>query len=567
LRINSFVLQVTLEIANYSRNHYDKYMGCIWGGGQGMAIIRPEVLDEDIYSDPFRKAEITVFEACKRLPNKWYVLYGVFWKDDSLRSSKTEGEADFVIVGPEIGIIIMEVKGGGITRIGDSWYSIDRKSNTHPIKNPIKQADISRYHIRDYIKRDIIFANKYLMDVSMVCFPNISKEYLKGYIDCPLVNQIGFEDLSNLYERLTQMNPDKKQYLSDKECLTIANILKPDNLMPGTLSVLARRQTEIMDRLTAEQEYILKVAERNKMVAITGPAGSGKTLVAMKWALMQSRKGKKVLVLVPPRNLRLYYKSILGNESNIKIDDFSDADSHFYENYDLIVIDESQLFPMDLWKKIGQHILDSNDSRLLFIYDANQNLLQHDLFDNGWPITELNLKKIIRNTKEIAETSSRFMTDKYDLEIVGPSGPEVYILETEDSSTESDEMRLIDDFILQLVIKEDFDYSDIVVLFADSGGSRFKETENRNGLSYRTTKTFSGQSNKHPIIKCGSVSSYIGMESSVVVLVGLDKIDKKMITEACYIGTSRARNVLAITANKKTIDKYLGNIQHKHLTK
>ena len=59
---------------------------------------------------------------------KWIVLYGVTWLSDKVTfAGSTEGECDFVIIGPEIGLLIIEVKGGRIGGNADGWYSYNRR--------------------------------------------------------------------------------------------------------------------------------------------------------------------------------------------------------------------------------------------------------------------------------------------------------------------------------------------------------------------------------------------------------------------------------------------------------
>ncbi len=60
-------------------------------------------------------AEIKVLQALRRLPEAWVVLHSVAWQ--SLRDGRQgDGEADVLAINPEVGVVVIEVKGGGVGR-------------------------------------------------------------------------------------------------------------------------------------------------------------------------------------------------------------------------------------------------------------------------------------------------------------------------------------------------------------------------------------------------------------------------------------------------------------------
>ena len=76
-----------------------------------MARFIPDVVPEDIVHD----SERVVYEALRGLPMDFVVLHSFPWlrplrdlTDEPLR----EGEADFVILHPQRGLLVLEVKGG-----------------------------------------------------------------------------------------------------------------------------------------------------------------------------------------------------------------------------------------------------------------------------------------------------------------------------------------------------------------------------------------------------------------------------------------------------------------------
>ena len=115
-----------------------------------MARIYPERLPESITSDPGRQAECRVYSLLKTLPDRYMIFYSVHWQAHTTTWGVSEGEADFFIVHPDMGIIVLEVKGGGIRYDAstDQWYSHSEGGNVYPIKDPIDQGRRNHYNLQ-----------------------------------------------------------------------------------------------------------------------------------------------------------------------------------------------------------------------------------------------------------------------------------------------------------------------------------------------------------------------------------------------------------------------------------
>jgi hypothetical protein len=108
-----------------------------------MANIIPHLSPNQIATIPSR-AEQKVYTALQaQMPNDWLVVHSLeFIMTTSKYNSHGDREADFVIFAPKYGVLVVEVKGGGIEydkRI-DQWYSIDKNQCKNEIKNPLRQA-------------------------------------------------------------------------------------------------------------------------------------------------------------------------------------------------------------------------------------------------------------------------------------------------------------------------------------------------------------------------------------------------------------------------------------------
>ena len=116
-----------------------------------MARMYPEKIPPGMKSD----AERRLFEQFRdEFSDEFLVFSQVHWLARRRSGGATDGEADFVIAHPRYGALVIEVKGGGIRRDAQTgqWFSIDRESAEHEIKDPFDQARRSMYALRDKIR-------------------------------------------------------------------------------------------------------------------------------------------------------------------------------------------------------------------------------------------------------------------------------------------------------------------------------------------------------------------------------------------------------------------------------
>ncbi len=112
-----------------------------------MAKLFPERLPSDTFD-----SERRVYEALARdLDDDFTVFHSVSWH---AQSRKPDGEADFLIAHPDLGFIVLEVKGGGIDFDArrSQWSSTDRSGVSHPIHDPFTQA----LHAKHELMRELV---------------------------------------------------------------------------------------------------------------------------------------------------------------------------------------------------------------------------------------------------------------------------------------------------------------------------------------------------------------------------------------------------------------------------
>lgn len=92
-------------------------------------------------------AERVLYDSLRdSLPPEFTVMHSVRWVVRD-RNRLSDGEADFLIVHPRLGLLVVEVKGGDISCQGGEWFSRSRGGESHSIKNPFAQASSNKYRV------------------------------------------------------------------------------------------------------------------------------------------------------------------------------------------------------------------------------------------------------------------------------------------------------------------------------------------------------------------------------------------------------------------------------------
>ncbi|MFD2271477.1 nuclease-related domain-containing protein [Undibacterium arcticum] len=81
-------------------------------------------------------------------------FYSRPWWGISPKGGELDGEADFILVHPDHGLLFLEVKGGAIAYdpTTDQWTSRDRNGIRHKIKDPVKQATTCKHQFLGRLK-------------------------------------------------------------------------------------------------------------------------------------------------------------------------------------------------------------------------------------------------------------------------------------------------------------------------------------------------------------------------------------------------------------------------------
>ena len=524
-----------------------------------MAKVYP-TFTEDFHSS---LGEYKIFNALKKLPDDWYILYSLNW-NSRLKNGKIQwGEADFVILHKKYGLLVIEVKSGGIEYKDGNWIQTRLDNNEkHQMKNPFTQADKSKYKFIDIIENVLPYGKKCYVDKA-VWFPSVNKtsfdELPPEYDPSIILTEEALENpISYLIKAFDFYNSKQQTNLEQEDFKRIFNALMPEfNLVPSASNIIEESDYSFL-QLTKDQQKVLDFISDQGNVAIQGGAGTGKTFIAVEQARRFSESGE-VLFLCFNRYLykhlenKCFYKNVdyynihtfinkfsseavLTNEELLAVLETIDFDDL---NYKYIIIDEAQDIDNNILTMIIEKATKLN-IRCFVFYDKNQVLYTSTI----QPIfnefeCKLTLTKNCRNTYKILSTTNSplnipIKTDEYCVEGIMPK---LYI------STSCEQLKEQIATTIQEYLGNGYEKNDIVILTLNTEeNSILSEMDKIGDFKLKTDDTIDGD------ILFTTSKKYKGLESKVVLLVDFnsDILAKEELTRLFYVSTSRARQKLDI---------------------
>lgn len=550
-----------------------------------MATIIPKLSESQIFKiEP--RSEQKVYKALyEQLPSDWLVVHSLeFVKQTSKYSSHGDREADFVIFAPTYGVLVIEVKGGGIEYDEQikQWHSIDKYQNKHKIKNPLKQAKDAKYEIRNHFaskgKRDILIAHGAL-------FPDISNISALSNPAIPTNILGGSDKLNNLKAWIISIFEYWSGEQPNYNPLEISGINIANQLYGKQVSIqqsLASKIEEEIEQqiiLTNQQKNILRQLKKRKEAIIEGGAGTGKTVLALDHAQTLARQGLKVLLLCYNQKLGNVLKEksdgieglhtmsfhqfchwrikqvqsdtnrdlLIEASSNYPSDDKFDVwmpsaliDSYELSpiSYDVIIVDEGQDFKEEYWFAI-EELRDRNSKTQLYIFKDSNQAIYTSVDDFPIDVEPLYLFDNCRNTRTIHNLAYQYYEGE-EIEAPDLDGEPIEFLHNNNLEKQA---QLIDQKIAKLINEENIKPKDIAVIILDNytiAQELLVKTRNKKLWAF---KEFSPKSN----VLVETAKRFKGLEANIIFLWILDP--SNMEDKLLYVSISRARFRLCVVGD------------------
>ena len=523
-------------------------------------------------------AERRLYEGfLEQLDDAFVVYHSVDWVLGG-HGAPEEGEADFVIAHPELGVLALEAKGGALVYDpATRRWTQSGHSGPHTLdKDPFTQAKGEMHSLMRILEGQEGYERWRPSLGFGVAMPDGRYEHA-AHPGAPAEVVIDRDDLSRREERVTEIlrywsRSGRRFGAEGIDALAYALGFRVEVRTP--LRVRFDEEDRKIVELTQDQAWVLAFVANRRRAAITGPAGSGKTLLATALATKLAAKGLRTLLTCRSRRLAEHLRETTEGVANLEVDHFhelcvrvareagvetpaftDEPDTDLFEHalpealaeaaarlgprYDAIVVDEGQDFREWWWPALLALHRDPDDGILYVFADQQQSLYGGDL-----PIDSADrvgpLAHNIRNSKQIAEFVSVFYDGDDRPVSRGPLGRPVEVLGYRD---DADLTHVLEVVLMNLLGEEGLRPGDVAIITpAGPKRSRLLATE-RVGRFRLTDRVEEGT------VLATSVNAFRGLERPVVILAEVDKADEHL-KRYLYVGASRARNHLIVLATE-----------------
>lgn len=541
--------------------------------GSGCAVAR--MIPAEIAEGTTSRAERILFRELKQqLSDQYTVLHSVRWiARDGGRAR--DGEADFVVFHPDNGFLVIEVKGGVISRESDSdtWWSENAAGEQIAGQDPFLQAERSMHALVDKLQASPATCGFVWPFSRMVAFP----ESLVRDIELPVHADAGMiidsSSLTLLVRPIAEaMSGTGRKGPGPAGVKAAVGLLRPRiEIQPGGMAAAFSEEDAEMDRLTAEQLRLLDALRYQRQMLVQGVAGSGKTVLAMEQARRLASEGFDVLftcfnkglaqwidrtiretgVVVTVRNFHqlaedLAREAAVPPPGGIEVGSAAyfdealpqmmmDAVEQVPTRFDAIVVDEGQDFRDIWWVALEALFRDPGDRIWTIFYDNNQRLYERD---PAYPIggAPFVLARNCRCTRKIQEVAAGFCHVAPGV-IDGPEGRPVERVDLGEQDLE----RVLGVQLQRLIQREGLDPASIVVLTPRSASrSVLAGVGKVGGVPLWWSEPVPGG------VQCSSIHGFKGLERDVVILVECDRAHPESRDALMYVAVTRARHQVVV---------------------
>ena len=529
-------------------------------------------------------AERKIWTLLEALPDDYHVYAGLLG---------IQSEIDFLVTHPIKGLLIIEVKGGFVSNKkinGQDFVTSAGREQTSRIKNPFEQASKQLYGLTDRIFKSGQFGKYWIPQSYAVCLPD--NEFFEG--DFPDM----YEDSRVILKgHLTQMKK-RVDYIFDqsktnssrpfghegqaalKKFLLPQEILFSDIIENNSKMYAYNPEHSLLPMFFRKDRF-------NSKISIDGPAGTGKTTLAIEAAERLEKLGTRTLVLCYNDPLKWSLKKRLSDKTCIEVSNFhhfaekmarlaghtkqhefanqrmlkSKSDQNFWETeannilmeslielgdrapkYQALIVDEAQDLRAEWYETIKLAL--APEAKEYIFRDSNQSIYSKDFIpqDSSWFHLTLNTNH--RLPADILDLSEKFSQAK---------GQETFYLNLMRQRLifkeiqKPDEMSSrLEKLINELITKEKVKPEQIVVLTPNSP-EKIHAFEKFFNPSFKAFKVIlrMGQNNEKGVL-FETIHRFKGLEAPIVILTHLSGLVKKSDPNILYTALTRAHTALVI---------------------
>jgi hypothetical protein len=395
-----------------------------------------------------------------KLPGDYNCYYSRSWHEADRDGAEFDGEADFIVAHAEHGLLFLEVKGGRVScREADGqWLSEDRDGFKFRIKNPLSQARSSKHHFLKRLNASRALSGRFVRARHGAILPGSARPRRALAPDAPLEIIAFGDDMETLdrwiVRRMTEGDDHRESALGLDGLRALEELLASHFELRAHIGISLADDARTIERLTAEQSWILDSLADNKEMAISGGAGSGKTVLAVEKATRSAADGRRTLLTCYNAPLAAHLRTICQGNEGLVVASFhalcralakkagvelpSDGDQSVFDHllpealveavsnnpdlgFDTVIIDEGQDFRDSWLHALRLTINDPQTGGFYVFYDDNQRLFSPEKgFIDALPASSIALTRNLRNTRRIHALMAKWYQGRRSI----PAGPE-----------------------------------------------------------------------------------------------------------------------------------------------
>lgn len=549
--------------------------------------------------------EKKIFDKISQEPGteNWIVLHSLL---EQKHIKRKYGEIDFLVLAPDLGIFILEVKSGRVSRHDGIWQFMDRYNRTST-KNygPFEQAHDAMYslidHVRDFSKGETELAH-FIVGYGVI-FPHIRYQvqgpdeegwmvYDRGSLGKQIKKYI--QKLSTEYKRKSP----RAKAPSKSDIFDILNMLRGDfEYLPSIDDVFEENKNRI-NYYTNRQVDILDGLSNNNRLFVDGAAGTGKTVLALEAAKRAAFHRKTCLFTCYnkmladwiseeiPRELKKFIRvqsihkfmsEIADSPPEIEGENYFAETLPFQtimqfeekdlEQYDVLVVDEIQDLISDEYLEVFDSVTRGGLSggSWFFTGDINEQIIFNDSnsvelvdkLDNRSEYTFFKLNRNCRNPEKIA-IQSMMLSNIYIKDLIFSDIGEQDLTIDYYDSPEAGIKKLKN--ILDRLKKRGIKKQNIMILSPYQLNKSFLADYPHKNEIIDISSNFSLKSNMS--INFSTIQSFKGLEEYCIIIIDIDDLSSVEIRHLMYVAASRSKYGLYLMLNnteKKRYSKLLSN--------
>ena len=534
----------------------------------------------------------------------WVVFHSLGLAD---HERQVEGEADFVVVIPNLGILVLEVKSHkAVARDEDGLWRLGNDAPT--VRGPFQQAQEAKHSVIGFLKkRQIDLRN--VPVVHAVWFTSVrAKTSIAPSPEWQTWQILDLQDLENVVGAIRRTLSRGTDHLISTNWKKDPGVTAPDDVLVGRISSALRTRFEIvmtpgdrrnaregqLSKFLAEQYEALDMLTDNDSVLVHGYAGTGKTFLAAEAAQREVSQGRTGRLICFNSMLARHLKEKLSGLDGLRVSTFhqellrlsgigtapKNAGREFWEDElpkraiegladlpsheigDFLIVDEAQDLAIDSYLDVMDLLVlgGFEDGRNYFFGDFEQQAIYQGTASRAVlkrRIPKLASFRLLKNCRNLPRIG-------YQVNLIAFLAPGYKDFRRDDDGIDPQIVRFDEgadqDELLVRSISElrdsGFELSEIVVLSPLGDNSVCASTSNQK--LRQILKPADGSRPKKGSVAYSTIHSFKGLDSPAVILTDMADSGLANFESLTYTGLTRATDRLIVLVETSTLQRLVG---------